>query len=269
MSRITPLNADAVLPAMQGGGSPSTRGARPQHLPSAKGGEASADCKDAQHIRTTDKGKGKGPRSAGAGHGSHAPITRRRDGHVVPGSPQSHPYYSPQAAPPWPTSASKGTRPNGHAPITRRPDQARADPIKDAMARAPQQSSQQYSQSSLQLPSSTPSPVTLVGVSPVSPEKISTRTSTGPDYAYPQAAAEPPSFRYTNDDEVVGPPLADGKSSLGHQPLSVDPPRPVNLKCLHRARFFPGFEMCFDIGSRHLGCWGQNTSPHAQGCGLS
>ena len=21
-----------------------------------------------------------------------------------------------------------------------------------------------------------------------------------------------------------------------------------------------GFEMCFDIGSRHLGCWGQNTS---------
>ena len=39
--------------------------------------------------------------------------------------------------------------------------------------------------------------------------------------------------------------------------------------------FFPklqaksGFEMCFDIGSRHLGCWGQNTSPEAQGCDLS
>ena len=27
--------------------------------------------------------------------------------------------------------------------------------------------------------------------------------------------------------------------------------------------------MCFDIWSRHLGCWGQNTSPHAQGCDLS
>ena len=31
----------------------------------------------------------------------------------------------------------------------------------------------------------------------------------------------------------------------------------------------PGFEMCFDIGSRHLGCWGQNTSPYAQSCDLS
>ena len=30
-----------------------------------------------------------------------------------------------------------------------------------------------------------------------------------------------------------------------------------------------GFEMCFDIGSRHLGCWGQNTVPYAQGCYLS
>ena len=30
-----------------------------------------------------------------------------------------------------------------------------------------------------------------------------------------------------------------------------------------------GFEMCFDIGSQHLGCRGQNTSPYAQGCGLS
>ena len=30
-----------------------------------------------------------------------------------------------------------------------------------------------------------------------------------------------------------------------------------------------GFEMCFDIGSRHIGCWGQNTSPYAQGCDLS
>ena len=37
--------------------------------------------------------------------------------------------------------------------------------------------------------------------------------------------------------------------------------------------FFPndlqaksGFEMCFDIGSQHFGCWGQNTSPYAQGC---
>ena len=30
-----------------------------------------------------------------------------------------------------------------------------------------------------------------------------------------------------------------------------------------------GFEMCFDIGSRHLRCWGQNTSPYAQGCDLS
>ena len=30
-----------------------------------------------------------------------------------------------------------------------------------------------------------------------------------------------------------------------------------------------GFEMCFDIGSRYLGCWGQNTSPYAQGCDLS
>ena len=34
---------------------------------------------------------------------------------------------------------------------------------------------------------------------------------------------------------------------------------------LHRAPFFQngaksGFEMCFDIGSRHHGCWGQNTS---------
>ena len=30
-----------------------------------------------------------------------------------------------------------------------------------------------------------------------------------------------------------------------------------------------GFEMCFDIGSQHHGCWGQNTSPYAQGCDLS
>ena len=30
-----------------------------------------------------------------------------------------------------------------------------------------------------------------------------------------------------------------------------------------------GFEMWFDIGSQHLGCWGQNTSPHAHGCDLS
>ena len=30
-----------------------------------------------------------------------------------------------------------------------------------------------------------------------------------------------------------------------------------------------GFEMCFDIGSQHLGCWGQNTPPYAQGCDLS
>ena len=43
--------------------------------------------------------------------------------------------------------------------------------------------------------------------------------------------------------------------------------RPVNPKFLNRAPFFQnglqaksGFEMCFDIGSRHLGCWGQNTS---------
>ena len=30
-----------------------------------------------------------------------------------------------------------------------------------------------------------------------------------------------------------------------------------------------GFEMWFDIGSQHLWCWGQNTSPYAQGCDLS
>ena len=30
-----------------------------------------------------------------------------------------------------------------------------------------------------------------------------------------------------------------------------------------------GFETCFDIGSQHLGCRGQNTSPYAQGCDLS
>ena len=47
-------------------------------------------------------------------------------------------------------------------------------------------------------------------------------------------------------------------------------------KFFHRAPFFQnglqaksGFEMCFDIGSRHLRCWGQNTSPHAHGCDLS
>ena len=40
----------------------------------------------------------------------------------------------------------------------------------------------------------------------------------------------------------------------------------------HTPLFFgarSGFEMCFDIGSLHLGCWGRNTSPHAQGCDLS
>ena len=43
--------------------------------------------------------------------------------------------------------------------------------------------------------------------------------------------------------------------------------RHVNLNFLHNAPFFQnglqaksGFEMCFDIGSRHLGCWGQHTS---------
>ena len=41
-------------------------------------------------------------------------------------------------------------------------------------------------------------------------------------------------------------------------------PWPVNLSILHHAPFCQngaksGFEMCFDIGSRHLGCWGQNT----------
>ena len=30
-----------------------------------------------------------------------------------------------------------------------------------------------------------------------------------------------------------------------------------------------GLKMCFDIGSLHLGCWGQNTPPYAQGCDLS
>ena len=30
-----------------------------------------------------------------------------------------------------------------------------------------------------------------------------------------------------------------------------------------------GFEICFDIGSQHVGCWCENTSPHAQGCDLS
>ena len=40
---------------------------------------------------------------------------------------------------------------------------------------------------------------------------------------------------------------------------------PVFLKSEHRSPFFQngaksGFEMCFDIGSQHLGCWGQNTS---------
>ena len=30
-----------------------------------------------------------------------------------------------------------------------------------------------------------------------------------------------------------------------------------------------GFEMCFGIRSQHLGRWGQNTPPHAQGCDLS
>ena len=47
--------------------------------------------------------------------------------------------------------------------------------------------------------------------------------------------------------------------------------RPVNLKFLNRAPFFQngaksGFEMCFDIGSPHLGCWGRNTSLYVQGC---
>ena len=30
-----------------------------------------------------------------------------------------------------------------------------------------------------------------------------------------------------------------------------------------------GFEMCFGIGSQHLGCWCPTTSPYVQGCGLS
>ena len=45
----------------------------------------------------------------------------------------------------------------------------------------------------------------------------------------------------------------------------VQAARPVNLNNLRHAPFFQngaksGFEMCFDIGSQHLGCWGQNTS---------
>ena len=45
------------------------------------------------------------------------------------------------------------------------------------------------------------------------------------------------------------------------------PARPANLKFLHYASFFQnglqaksGIGMCFDIGSGHRGCWGQNTS---------
>ena len=41
------------------------------------------------------------------------------------------------------------------------------------------------------------------------------------------------------------------------------------LFCQNGLQAKPGFEMCFDIGSRHLGCWGQNTPPYAQGCDLS
>ena len=51
---------------------------------------------------------------------------------------------------------------------------------------------------------------------------------------------------------------------------------PVHHKSSYQASFFQnglqakaGFEMCFDIGSRHFGCRGQNTSPYAQGCDLS
>ena len=57
--------------------------------------------------------------------------------------------------------------------------------------------------------------------------------------------------------------------------VSLGAARPVNLKFYHRpfvSKFLQaksGFGMCFDIGSQHLGCPGQNTSPHAQGCDLS
>ena len=48
----------------------------------------------------------------------------------------------------------------------------------------------------------------------------------------------------------------------------VHTPRPVNYSS-NIAPAKSGFEMCFDIGSQHVGCWGQNTPPHAQGCDLS
>ena len=52
---------------------------------------------------------------------------------------------------------------------------------------------------------------------------------------------------------------------LHHAPHLPPLCRQSILKHLHHAPFFQngaksGFEMWFDIGSRHLGCWGQNTS---------
>ena len=62
------------------------------------------------------------------------------------------------------------------------------------------------------------------------------------------------SFRYTTKMEGLVERLLDTEQTEASQ-----------SKMLRSHPFFfngakSGFEMCFDIGSRHLGCWGQNTS---------
>ena len=93
------------------------------------------------------------------------------------------------------------------------------------------------------------------------------------------------------DDQVFATyPTSEGvvDFEMPHIPGSLDPTLdspfsirqaqsqhagPVNLKCLRNAPFFQnglqaksGLEMCFDIGSRHLACWGQSRikkfTPH-------
>ena len=78
----------------------------------------------------------------------------------------------------------------------------------------------------------------------------------------------------TNLDLGRAPYVSYGVKYVGL--VSLAPAHAVNLKFLRGAPFFQnglqsktGCGVCFDIGSQHLGCLGQNTSPHAQGCDLS
>ena len=85
-------------------------------------------------------------------------------------------------------------------------------------------------------------------------------------------ASDPFLLSWTKD--AANPMVIDGKDTISSAYDTPGKSQISNLKFLLRASFLQngaksGFEMCFDIGSQHLGCWGQNTSPYAQGCDLS